>query len=136
MVNQTRLVELAVGQRAVPTPSLALGAQRGASPGLPGAGRGLPFSAEGRAHATKRLSSFATGGAIAAAQLTSRGCDVFCLVIMVAPCQIRISANVFSPWCSWISLNFMSVSGLGIRPSLLVERVVGRLARTDPARLE
>jgi hypothetical protein len=55
---------------------------------------------------------------------------------MVAPCQIRISANVFSPWCSWISLNFMSVSGLEIRPSSLVERVVGRLARTDPARLE
>lgn len=96
MVNQTRLVELAVGHKAVPTPSLALEAQRGSSPGLPGAGRGLPSSEEGRAHATKRLSSFATGGAIAAARLASRGCDVFCLVIMATPCQIRISASPLS----------------------------------------
>ncbi len=43
MVNQTRLVELAVGQRAVPTPSLALEAHRGSAPGLPGASRGWPF---------------------------------------------------------------------------------------------
>src|SRR5512135_1480745 len=100
MVNQTRLVELADAGRAVPTPSLVLEAQRGSSPGLPGAGRGLQSSPEGRAHAVRRLSSFATDGVIAAARLASRGCDVFCLVIMATPCQIRISASpLFSSTC-------------------------------------